>query len=62
MLLSFFSKVFNTIQAPLSDSETLQLNTVGADSPESIDGLLCTVEEILHLLQTIDTTKASSPD
>ena len=62
MLSSFFSKCFNTIQSPLSDSDTQQLTTDRVDDPDNLDTLLCTEEEVLHLLQTIDTTKANGPD
>ena len=62
MLSSFFSKCFNTIQPPLSDSDTQQLITDRVDGADNLDTLLCTEEEVLHLLQTIDTTKANGPD
>ena len=63
MLSSFFSKCFNTIQLPLSDSDTQQLITDRVDGPDNLDTLLCSEEEVLHLLQTIDTVtiKANGP-
>ena len=61
MLSSFFSKCFNTIQLPLSDSDTQQLITDRVDGPDNLDTLFCSLEEVLHLLQTIDTTKANGP-
>ena len=41
ILSSFFSKCFNTTQAPLSDFEVLQLTTNEADIQDNIDTLLC---------------------
>ena len=62
MLSSFFSKYFDTIQLPLSDSDTQQLITDRVDGPDNLDTLLCSEKEVLHLLQTIDTIKANGPD
>ena len=53
-----FLKMF---QFPLSDSDTQQLITDRVDGPDNLDTLLCSEEEVLHLLQTIDTTKANGP-
>ena len=56
-----FSKCFNTIPLPLSDSDTQQLITDRVDGPDNLDTLLCSEEEVLHLLQTIDTIKVNGP-
>ena len=78
MLSSFFSKCFNSSLPPLFDSDLDIISPVsginsGPDSSDSssgdspgssddnLDNLLCT-EEVLRLLQSIDTSKATGPD
>ena len=57
MLNSFFSTCFNSSHAPLSASNVRQFATT--ECPEE---LLCTVEQVEHLLGSLDTTKATGPD
>jgi len=56
LLNSFFATCFNTSHPPLSVD-----NSNNRDS-ECPDELLCTSEEVEHLLQNLDESKASGPD
>ena len=59
MLNQFFSSCFNRSDPPLDSSDTDWLQM---DSDECPPDLLCSTEEIMELLQTLDTNKASGPD
>ena len=58
LLNSFFATCFNTSHPPLSDDN---LNDY-CNSSERPDDLLCTREEVEHLLLNLDVSKASGPD
>ena len=58
MLNNFFSQCFNTKLHPLTPRDCHRFTTSG-ECPENI---LCTEEEIIHLLQNIDASKSSGPD
>ena len=67
MLSSFFSKCFNTSLPPLFNANSTPVSGVcDAASPDNPDDrpeeLFCTEEEVLKLLQSIDTSKANGPD
>ena len=53
----FFASCFNQSCSPLSVHESLDLSP-----SECPDDLLCTEDEVLELLLSIDTSKASGPD
>ena len=55
MLNNFFANCFNTIFPPLSAPATLPLSHPSEE-------ILCTEDEIFHLLSLLDVTKASGPD
>ena len=55
MLNNFFANCFNTIFPPLSVPATLPLSHPSEE-------ILCTEDEIFHLLSLLDVTKASGPD
>lgn len=57
MLNSFFKSCFNTVFPPLSPIMCTQQH-----QSRPSDDLLCSVEEIYHLLSTLDVSKASGPD
>lgn len=59
MLNEFFSECFNSVLPPLSNQEKLSLRQPAEECPEE---LLFTESEVLHLLQTIDVSKATGPD
>ena len=59
MLNSYFSDCFNKSMPPLTDLDVFSESMFPDASPEE---LLCTEEEVLHLLQTINISKASGPD
>ena len=62
MLNTFFSTCFNTSLPPLSVPD-MHNNAVPSEmTPDLIESLLCTEEEVLHLLETIDVSKSSGPD
>jgi len=56
MLNSYFSDFFNKSMPPLNDLDVFSESMFPDASPEE---LLCTEEEVLHLLQTINISKAS---
>ena len=58
MLNNFFTQCFNTKLPPLTPHDCYRFTTSG-ECPENI---LCTEEEIIHLLQNIDVSKSSGPD
>ena len=58
MLNNFFSQCFNTKLPPLTPCDCHRFTTSG-ECPENI---LCTEEEIIHLLKNIDVSKSSGPD
>ena len=58
MLNNLFSQCFNTKLPPLTPRDCHRFTTSG-ECPENI---LCTEEEIIHLLQNIDVSKSSGPD
>ena len=59
MLNSYFSDCFNKSLPPLDVPSETMLSEV---NPNTIEELLCTEEEVLQLLQTIDISKSSGPD
>ena len=56
MLNNFFADCFNTKLPPLS---AMDMDSGSHECPEN---LLCTEQEVLVLLKSIDTSKASGPD
>ena len=54
-LNSFFSQCFNHTLPPLTPSECYHMKSCSED-------LLCTVEEVTELLNSLDVSKASGPD
>ena len=56
MLNNFFADCFNTKLPPLS---VMDMDSGSHECPEN---LLCTEQEVLVLLKSIDTSKASGPD
>ena len=60
LLNEFFSSCFNNAQPPLNMSDYNEFNQPDQDScPEQ---LLCTEDEILEMLLSLDTTKSNGPD
>ena len=60
LLNEFFSSCFNNAQPPLNMSHYNEFNQPDQDScPEQ---LLCTEDEILEMLLSLDTTKSNGPD
>ena len=59
MLNQFFSNCFNRSEPPLDTSDIDQMRVHPDLCPPE---LLCSEEEILELLQALDTNKASGPD
>ena len=56
------SNCFNT-SLPLLNTSDLHANIAPSETtPESIESLLCTEEEVLHLLEMIDVSKSSGSD
>jgi len=62
MLNHFFSECFNTAQPPLSASNEDPWNYPVPSNLESIDGLLCSEEEVHEMIMSLDTSKANGPD
>ena len=58
MLNQYFSECFNTAQAPLSSSD--RVNFEGSN--QCPVNLMCTEEEVLEMLASLDASKASGPD
>ena len=58
ILNNYFSSCFNQSMPPLSESSNLS----HTNSQECPDELLCTEEEVLKLLLSLDVTKSSGPD
>ena len=58
MLNNFFSSCFNQSMPPLTES-SYQVQSTSQECP---DDLLCTEEEVLELLLSLDVTKSSGPD
>ncbi len=56
LLNSFFATCFNTSHPPLSADNPTDFRS------ECPDELLCTIEEVEHLLLNLDVSKASGPD
>ena len=61
MLNEYFSTCFNASVPPLSQLDEESQTHVEFGSTCSED-LLCTTEEVLSYIQTLDATKASGPD
>ena len=59
MLNQFFSECFNQSLPPLTAEDIENFQTCPDACPEEF---LCTEEEVLNLLTTLDTSKASGPD
>ena len=60
MLNTFFSNCFNTCLPPLSvEDQDIYANANSADCPSEF---LCTEDDVLDLLLSLDTTKANGPD
>ena len=64
MLSNFFSKCWNDMDPPLSDS--VATDTLYGVFPNNVtydlEDLLCTEEEVLHLLQGLNVEKANGSD
>ena len=58
MLNSFFSKCWNYSIAPLHNQAKIYFDC----SSICPDYLLCTVEEVIHLIKGLDTSKSNGPD
>ena len=58
-LNNFFSNCFNTCETPLTESDRDMFSTSSSDCPPE---LLCTEDDILELLLSLDVTKANGPD
>ena len=58
-LNKFFSNRFNTCEIPLSERDRDLFTTFSLDCPQE---LLCTEDDILKLLYSLDITKANGPD
>ena len=58
ILNKFFLNCFNVSEAPLTESDRAEFITSSDCPPE----LLCTEDEILELLLSLDVTKANGPD
>ena len=58
MLNEYFSKCWNHSEPPLSDSF---VNDPVEQDDSTVD-LLCSTDEIIHLIQGLDVTKANGPD
>ena len=59
VLSDYFRKCFNDSVPPLTPADVQSIKTVPDSCPEH---LLCTEEEVLSLLQSLDVTKASGPE
>ena len=59
LLNAYFSSCFNTSLPPLNNPTCVAASD---SAPESIESLLCSEEEVLHLLETIDISKSNGPD
>ena len=60
LLNNFFSDCFNTDIHPLTSSDETTLSS--ADPNECPPDLLCSEDDVLDLLLSLDTTKANEPD
>ena len=58
MLNSFFSKCWNYSIAPLHNQAKIYFDC----SSICPDYLLCTIEEVIHLIKGLDTSKSNGPD
>ena len=58
MLNEYFSKCWNHSEPPLSDS----FANDPVEQDDSTVDLLCSTDEIIHLIQGLDVTKANGPD
>ena len=59
VLSEFFGKCFTSSVSPLGFAD---LDTFGNTAQQCPDDLLCTVEEVEHLHESLDVTKSSGPD
>ena len=59
MLNNYFKKCFNNSLPPLSFSDLDDLNI---PNERDIDDILCTVDEVQHLLKSLDISKSNGPD
>ena len=60
LLNNFFSKCLNRSVSPLDETDCLNLGQPNSD--ECPEQLLCSEEEVLQMLLTLDTTKSNGPD
>ena len=60
MLNNFFSQCFNSSLPALSEDDCSTF--VDTDKSDSNEELFCTEEEVLEMLCTLDTSKATGPD
>ena len=58
MLSTYFAGSWNTLVPPLCPEAC---HNSGVD-PSSLDDLLCTEEEVCHLLENLNVSKAAGPD
>ena len=59
ILSEFFKKCFNSSILPLTFAD---FDTFGTESNSCPDDFLCSIEEMQHLLETLDVSKSSGPD
>ena len=62
MLNTFFSMCWNNSEPPLFEADNTTYSENAHNHSLSLDDLLCTQEQVLHLLRNLDTGKANGPD
>ena len=62
MLNTFFSMCWNTSEPPLFEADNTTYFENAHNHSLSLDDLLCTQEQVLHLLRSLDTGKVNGPD
>ena len=58
MLNQYFSECFSMAELPLANGDYCNIQTTG-ECPQDI---LCTEDEVFHMLNSLNTTKANGPD
>ena len=58
MLNTFFSMCWNNSEPPLFEADNTTYSENAHNHSLSLDDLLCTQEQVLHLLRNLDTGKA----
>ena len=62
MLNTLFSMCWNTSEPPLFEADNTTYSENAHNHSLSLDNLLYTQEQVLHLLRNLDTGKANGPD